>query len=262
MKLEGNTILVTGGSSGIGLELASQLLQRDNQVIVTGRDQAALDAAGKRLPRLHTIRSDVRDPQAIAALHREVVARFPRMNVLVNNAGVMRKINLQAFDADHQDIAEEIEINLSGAIRMVMQFLPHLGAQDQAAIVNVSSGLAFNPYPIAPVYGATKAGLHSFTQSLRVQLQRTSVKVFELAPPAVDTPLNHVFAEELRGTPLMGVEKLVAEALRGMERDRLEIQVGFAKVSKLMSRLAPGFILKQLSKPVELMLSQMKQLNG
>jgi uncharacterized oxidoreductase len=262
MKLEGNTILVTGGSSGIGLELAAQLLRRDNEVIVTGRDQAALDAAGKKLPGLHTIQSDVRGVEAIAALHREVVTRFPRMNVLVNNAGVMRKINLQAFDADHQDIAEEIETNLSGAIRMVMQFLPHLQAQGQAAIVNVTSGLAFNPYPIAPVYGATKAGLHSFTQSLRVQLQRTNVKVFELAPPAVDTPLNHTFAADLRGTPLMSVEELVAKALRGMERDRLEICVGFASVSRLMSRLAPGFILKQLSKPVDPMLAQMKQLSG
>lgn len=262
MKLQGNTILITGGSGGIGFELASQLLRRGNTVIVTGRDQGALDAARRRLPGLRALRSDVRDPHAIAALHEHVMKDFPAMNVLINNAGIMRKVNLQTFGADLQGITEEIEINLSGSIRMVMQFLPHLKAQARAAIVNVSSGLAFNPYPIAPIYGATKAGIHSFTQSLRVQLKQTNVKVFELAPPAVDTPLNHTFADELRGTPLMSVAKLVDEALKGIERDRPEIRVGFANVSKLMSRIAPGFILKQLSKPVDQMLAQMKQLSS
>ncbi|WP_438034242.1 SDR family oxidoreductase [Sorangium sp. So ce204] len=262
MKLQGNTILITGGSGGIGFELASQLLRRGNTVIVTGRDQGALDAARRRLPGLRTLQSDVRDPHAIAALHERVMKDFPAMNVLINNAGIMRKVNLQTFGADLQGITEEIEINLSGSIRMVMQFLPHLKAQARAAIVNVSSGLAFNPYPIAPIYGATKAGIHSFTQSLRVQLKQTNVRVFELAPPAVDTPLNHTFADELRGTPLMSVAKLVDETLKGLERDRPEIRVGFANVSKLMSRIAPGFILKQLSKPVDQMLAQMKQLSS
>ena len=261
MKLEGNTILITGGSGGIGFELASQLLRRGNVVIVTGRDQAALDAARQKLPGLRAIRSDVRDPQAIAALHERVMREFPAMNVLINNAGVMRKINLQTFGADLEGITEEIEINLSGSIRMVMQFLPHLKAQPRAAIVNVSSGLAYNPYPIAPVYGSTKAGIHSFTQSLRVQLKHTNVQVFELAPPAVDTPLNHIFAEDLQGLSLMSTTKLVEEGLKGLERDRPEIRVGFASVSKLMSRVAPGLILKQLSKPVDQMLAQMKQLS-
>jgi uncharacterized oxidoreductase len=262
MKLHGNNILITGGSGGIGFELASQLLRRGNEVVVTGRDQGALDSARQRLPGLRTIRSDVRDPHAIATLHRQVMKDFPGMNVLINNAGIMRKINLQTFGTDLQDITEEIEINLSGPVRMVMQFLPHLRAQDRAAIVNVSSGLAFNPYPVAPIYGATKSGIHSFTQSLRVQLKHTKVQVFELAPPAVDTPLNHKFAEELKGAPLISTGKLVDEALKGLERDRMEIRVGLANVMKLLSRVAPGFILKQLSKPVDQMLAQMKQLNG
>jgi uncharacterized oxidoreductase len=103
--------------------------------------------------------------------------------------------------------------------------------------------------------------MHSFTQSLRVQLKHTTIQVFELCPPAVDTPLNHKFAEDLKGTPLISATKLVNDALKGLARDRLEIRVGFANVSKLMSRIAPGFILKQLSKPVDQMLAQMKQLN-
>ena len=264
MKLQGNTILITGGSGGIGFELASQLLARGNVVVVTGRDQAALDSARQKLPALRTIRSDVGDPDAIASLHQQVMKEFPALNVLINNAGVMRKVNLQTFGTDLQDITEEIEINLSGPIRMVMQFLPHLRGQDRPAIVNVSSGLAFNPYPISPIYGAAKSGIHSFTQSLRVQLKQTKIQVFELAPPAVDTPLNHKFAEELKGAPLMSPARLVEAALKGLEQDRMEIRVGLANIMMILSRLAPAFMLKQLSKPVDLMLAEMepKQLAG
>jgi uncharacterized oxidoreductase len=260
MKTSGNTILITGGTSGIGFELAAQLSKRGNTVIVTGRDRAALAATKERLPEACVLESDVSDSRSIVELHRRVLSEFPQLDVLINNAGVMRKINLHAFAGDLDDITREVDINLSGTIRMVMQFLPHLKSRRRAAIINVSSGLAFNPYPISPVYGATKAAVHSFTQSLRVQLKNTRIEVFELAPPAVDTRLNHAFTEELQGTPLMSVGKLVAEALRGIERDKLEIRVGFANVSKLMSRLAPGVILRVLSRPVDRMLAQMKQL--
>jgi uncharacterized oxidoreductase len=254
MKLAGNTVLVTGGTSGIGYELASQLLHRGNTVLVTGRKQDALVAAERTLPGVRALPCDVRDPVAIDALYERVQCEFPRLNVLVNNAGVMHKINLHAARAE--DALAEIDTNLSGTIRMALRFLPHLKAQDHAAIVNVSSGLAFAPYPIAPVYGATKAAIHSFTQSLRVQLKHTNVQVFELAPPAVDTPLNHEFAEDLKGTPLISTTSLVREALRGLEKDRLEIRIGFANVAKLLSRFAPALILKVMSKPVDQMLAE------
>jgi uncharacterized oxidoreductase len=260
MKTSGNTVLITGGTSGIGFELATQLAKRGNRVIVTGRARPALEAARERLPDVAFIESDVSDGRAIVELHRRVLAEFPQLNMLINNAGIMRKINLHTFGPGLDDITREVDINLGGTIKMVMQFLPHLKAQGHAAIVNVTSGLAFNPYPISPIYGATKAAIHSFTQSLRIQMKNTNVKVFELAPPAVDTQLNHAFAQDLKGTPLMSVTKLVDEALKGIEKDRLEIRVGFANVSKLMSRLAPGFILKLLSKPVDQMLAEMKQL--
>jgi uncharacterized oxidoreductase len=258
MKLHDRTILITGGTSGIGLELASQLVKRKNTVIVTGRALAALDAARNKVPGLQTVQSDVSDPGAVVSLYKQVVAQFPRLDVLVNNAGIMRKINLHAFGTDLEDITQEVNINLSGPIRMVMQFLSHLKTQPEAAIVNVSSGLAFNPSPIAPIYGATKAAVHSFTQSLRVQLKNTKIKVFELAPPPVDTPLNYKFVEELKGARLMNVEKLVDTAIAGIEKDRLEIRPGLANVLMIMSRLAPGFMLKQLSKPVDTLLSNTK----
>src|ERR1700722_554185 len=169
MRLAQRTVLITGGSSGIGLELAQQLLERDNVVIITGGDQDKLDATTRALPGVLTFRSDVSDPEAIAALHERVIARFPALDTLINNAGIMRNLSLhQARDLN--DITREIEINLGGPIRMVQQFLPHLKTRSRALIVNVSSGLAFVPLPISPVYSATKAAVHSFTQSLRGKL--------------------------------------------------------------------------------------------
>jgi len=198
MKLANKTILITGGTSGIGLELAKQLVQRGNTVIVTGRDQEKLDATKLAIPGVHTFKSDVSDSAAIVALYDSILAQFPALDVLINNAGIMRNLNLNQ-GRDLSDVTREIEINLSGPVRMVQQFLPHLKSRNGALIVNVSSGLAFIPLPIAPVYSATKAALHSFTQSLRVQLEGSGVTVIELAPPGVETPLfRGEFAQEIK----------------------------------------------------------------
>ncbi len=259
MKISNNTILITGGTSGIGLELATQLLALGNTVIITGRDQAKLDRIKKEHPLLHTIQSDVSDPKAIASLYERVSREYPALNILINNAGVMRKINLQDKGSDLEDISREIETNLMGPVRMVKQFLPQLKAQPSAAIVNVSSGLAFTPFPISPVYGATKAGLHSFTQSLRVQLKNTSVKVFELAPPSTQTPLQNGFdPSDTKGSPMMDVKKLVRQAIDGFQKDHLEILPGLSKVLRFVSRIAPGLAVKAASGPVDAMLAQTK----
>jgi len=253
MKLSGNTILIAGGTSGIGFELAAQLLQLDNVVIVTGRDQHKIEEAQRELPGVHAFQSDVTDPNAISVLCDAVRTKFPGLNMLFNNAGIMRKINLLENGTRGPDISREIEINLIGAIRMVKQFLPHLLRQPAAAIVNVSSGLAFVPLPIAPIYCAAKAGLHSFTLSLRVQLRNTPVKVFELAPPMTQTPLftKHMHAGDVKGVRMMGVGEMVRRTIRGLKNDQLEIRPGMSNVLKLMSRLAPNFILKRLSTSVD-----------
>ena len=259
MNVSNNTILITGGTSGIGFELATQLLALGNTVIITGRDQAKLDRIKKEQPLLHAIQSDVTDPKAIASLYERVSREYPALNILINNAGVMRKINLQDKDSDLEDISTEIVTNLVGPVRMVKQFLPLLKAQPSAAIVNVSSGLAFTPFPISPIYGATKSGLHSFTQSLRVQLKNTSVKVFELAPPSTQTPLQNGFdPSDTKGSPMMDVKKLVQQAIRGIQKDRLEILPGLSKVLRLVSRIAPGLAVKAASGPVDAMLAQTK----
>jgi uncharacterized oxidoreductase len=232
-------LLITGGTSGIGLELASRLQRMGNKVIVTGRDPVKLNEIKNNMPQIHVIQSDLSDPKAIARLQQHVVTEFPKLNVIINNAGIMRKINLHHFDSHLEDITREIEVNLSGSIHMVMQFLPHLMKQSEAAIVTVSSGLAFVPYPISPIYCAAKAGIHSFSQSLRIQLKNTTIKVFELAPPATNTPLNHAFDPSDLNGPLMSVTKLVNQTIEALKKNRLEICPGPSKVLKLLSRVAP-----------------------
>jgi uncharacterized oxidoreductase len=257
MKMDSNTILITGGSSGIGFELATQLLTLGNTVIITGRDQSKLDAAKKKLPKVHTLQSDVSDSKAIELLFERVTGDFPDLNILINNAGIMRKINLHDGERGLEDISREIETNLTAPVRMVQKFLPHLKRKKSAAIINVSSGLAFIPFPISPIYGATKAGIHSYTQSLRVQLKNTKIKVFELAPPATKTPLQDGFdAADTKGTPMMDVKKLAQHAIRGLKKDRLEITPGLSNVLKLMSRIAPSIMMKAIGGSVDTMLAK------
>jgi len=251
MKLSNKTILITGGTSGIGLELAKLLLQRGNTVLVTGRAPAKLEAAKRSLAGLHTYKSDVSDPQAIRELFSRVLEDFPALDVLINNAGIMRNLNLK-LERELTDATREIEIDLNGPLWMIQQFLPHLKGRGEALIVNVTSGLAFVPLPVSPVYCAAKAALHSYSQSLRVQLAGSSVTVVELAPPAVETPLlRGEFAEEMKGQKGMDVQVLAAKAIAGIEAGKLEIRPGLSNVLKAMSRIAPQFMLNQLVKAMK-----------
>lgn len=256
MNLANNTILITGGASGIGLELVKQLSARGNTIIITGRDQAKLEKAKKQFPKIFTIKSDISDSKMISALFDQVTKEHPTLNILINNAGVMRTLNIHDEKQSIEDFTTEIETNLIGTLQMVKKFLPFLKTKSSAAIVNVSSGLAFVPLPTSPVYCATKAALHSFTLSLRVQLQNTEIKVFELAPPATQTELlSTMHAEDMKDVSIMKVEDMVSAALKGMESDVFEIRPGQSNQLKMMSRIAPQFILKQLSRPVTRMLA-------
>jgi len=249
MELKNNTVLITGGTSGFGLEFAARLLSLGNTVIITGRDQAKLELTKKNLPGVHAFQSDVSEPEAVNQLFEKVTRQFPELNMLINNAGEMRKIVLKDASNDLNDITREVEINLMGPIRMIQAFLPHL-MKKKSAILNVTSGLALVPYPISPIYGATKSGLRSYTQSLRVQLKNTNVKVFELVAPAANTPLNDKFANMDGFDPktMMEPDKLIDAAIKGLQNDTFEILPGVAKIIKFMSRLAPGFLLSQTSK--------------
>lgn len=188
MKTTGNTILITGGGSGIGLALAQRWHDAGNVVIITGRNSAKLTAAAAGRANLHAMPLDVTDPDTIAAFAQEVTDRFPALNVLVNNAGVMMH---EAIDTrrDLADAELTVITNLLGPIRLIDALIDHLVTAQDSTIVNLTSGLAFVPLPRAPTYSATKAALHSYTQALRVQLEG-KVEVIELAPPAVRTELT------------------------------------------------------------------------
>lgn len=188
MKTSGNTILVTGGGSGIGRELARRWHDLGNTVIVAGRSEGSLAGTAEGHANIHPMAFDVSDPADIERFAREVVERFPALNVLVNNAGIMRYEELSA-KRDLADAEATIVTNLLGPIRLTDALVDHLKGQGGAAIVNVTSGLAFVPMPKAATYSATKAALHSYTISLRVKLEG-AVEVIELAPPAVQTELT------------------------------------------------------------------------
>jgi len=250
MKLCTRTILITGGSSGIGLELAGQLIAAGNTVLITGRSEQALQRAKGRFPELHIFQSDVSKAEDIRSLHEQVAAHYPKLDTLINNAGVMKIVPLQD-PRTLEALTQEVDINLTGAMRMVQQFLPLLKSQSDALIVNVSSGLAFVPFAVSPVYSAAKAGMLAYTRCLRAQLLGTKIRVAELAPPLTETPLfSAEFKGKMKGEKGMPVDVLVRKALAAIEAGKCEICPGQSNILRIASRLAPGFIFRQLSKVV------------
>lgn len=248
MKLNDRTILITGGTSGIGLELAKQLLQRGNTVLITGRDEQKLSAAQRSLPGVHTFKSDASSPAEIEALYQAATSQFPTLDTLINNAGIMRNLDLNQ-NRELKDVTREIDTNLSGPIQMIQKFLPHLKAQSNALIVNVSSGLAFVPFPLSPVYSAAKAAIHAYTRCLRVQLRGTGVTVIELAPPGVETPLfRGEFADAMKGQKAMPLDVFAKKAITGIEAGKAEVRPGLSNVLHLLSRLAPQLPFSQMAK--------------
>jgi len=246
MQLSGNTILITGGSAGIGLAFAAKFLELDNTVIVTGRKQDKLDAAKAAHPALHTYQSDVADPEQIASLASRVAEEFPALNVLMNNAGIMVHRNLAEPTDDLAGLTREVDINVGGSIRTTAAFIATLKA-NKGAIINVSSGLAFVPLTSAPIYCATKAAMHSYTTSLRFQLQEADVEVIELMPPAVHTEMTGDIPEG-GDFAIITTDELVEATVKALKSGSVEIRPGQSNQLHWMSRLAPGFINGQLFK--------------
>jgi uncharacterized oxidoreductase len=220
MDLTGNTILITGGSSGIGMALAERFIRLGNEVVITGRRAAALESFAAKHPAVHVKVSDAGNAASRIELAAWAAREFPRLNVLINNAGIQRRVDLQRSEP-WEATAEELEINLSAPIHLSALFIPQLQQQPQAQLMNVSSGLAFVPLAHLPIYCASKAALHSFTLSLREQLKSSSIRVTEIIPPAVKTNLGgaHDFGEELADYADSVLEQLargVAETTFGM----------------------------------------------
>jgi uncharacterized oxidoreductase len=210
MRTTGNTMLITGGGTGIGRGLAGAFYALGNQVVIAGRRRAALEATAAAHPGMAWIVADVATPAGVRALAAEVLERFPALDVLVNNAGIMRAERLLEPQADLADPEAIVATNLLGPLRLTAALMPHLRARRPAAILNVSSGLAFVPMALTPTYSATKAGLHAWTETLRWQLQDTGIEVLELIPPYVATDLMDG-ADDPRAMPL---KDFIAETMK------------------------------------------------
>ena len=231
MQLSGNTIFITGGGSGIGRALAESFHKLGNQVIISGRRKGHLDATIKANPGMQSIELDIQDPANIAAVANKLIHDYPKLNVLINNAGVMQLDNA-AGQIDEAVLLSTITTNLMGPIRMTSALIDHLKKQNTAAVINVTSGLAFVPMAATAIYSSTKAALHSYTLSMRYKLKGTSVKVLELAPPWVRTDLMN----SNEAPQAMPLDEFTAEAMKILGTDTEEIVVDRAK----MFRNNPG----------------------
>lgn len=240
MKMTGNTILITGGSSGIGMALAERFSARNNTVIISGRNEAALKKIQQRHPEIQIKVSDAGHSKDREELTQWITEKFPQLNVLVNNAGIQRKFSFKDLEP-WAETMKEIDINLGGPIHLSALLLPHLLRQPKAHIMNVSSGLAFAPIAYMPVYCATKAALHSITLSLRQQLKGTSVDVTEIIPPAVKTNLGgaHDFGVELA--------EFADSVLQQIESGKTEVTYGTSLKSSQASRAELDQIFMQMN---------------
>lgn len=223
MNTTNNTILITGGSAGIGFEIAKLLSEKGNKVIITGRNEERLNQAAAKLNNVKTIVSDVSNPEDVEKLVNQISTEFPQLNMVINNAGRALVYNLISEDANAFEKAEdEMLTNYLSIIRLNEKLLPLLKKQENPAIVNVSSIVAFVPSGLAS-YSASKAALHSYTQYLRLALSKeTNVKVFELMPPLVDTEFSAPIGGKAGLSPTLVAEELVS----ALEKDTFEIRVG------------------------------------
>ena len=210
MQITGNTILITGGNAGIGRGLAEAFHQAGNQIIIAGRNQKSLDETVTANPGMVALRFDAQDAAGIRPFTERVLTEHPELNVLINNAGIMRAENLLNQSEDLADMEAIIATNLLAPLRLTAALLPHLQQQERATVINVSSGLAFVPLAMTPTYCATKAAIHSYSQSLRFQLRDTNIQVIELAPPAVATQLMPGSSSNPHAMPL---DAFIAESM-------------------------------------------------
>jgi len=248
MKTENNTVLITGGATGIGFAITEAFVKAGNTVIICGRRQGKLEEAKRKLSQIHIHPCDVSKETDRKALFGRVKHNFKDLNVLINNAGIQRMVDLKNGIRSLAGAEAEIDTNLVAPIWMSAYFIPLLMKQKEAAIVNISSGLGFVPIASMPIYCATKAAVHSFSMSMRHQLKGTSIKVFEVVPPMVDTDLGKGSVEEQeegnRGIPPTEVAKSLMGSMR---KDEYEIVVGEAKGLVTGSRMNPDEIFRNLN---------------
>lgn len=245
MNLSNRTVLITGGATGIGLALAQRLHARGCTLLLCGRRADRLAEAAATLPGAHTFACDLADPAQRGALALWATANHPTLDVLINNAGIQNRLRFDAPGADWAAMHAEITTNLDAPIHLTQLLLPHLLGRPDAAVMNVTSGLAFAPAAFAPVYSATKAALHSFTLSLRHQLRATPVRVLELVPPAVNTDLGgpglHTFGEP--------VDAFADAVLPRFEAGEVEVGYAYAEAGRLAGRAETDAMFARINAP-------------
>ncbi|VWB60650.1 putative short-chain dehydrogenase/oxidoreductase [Burkholderia lata] len=224
MKLTGNTIFITGGTSGIGRALAEAFHHRGNKVIVAGRRKALLDEIAQHTPGIDTVELDIGDAAQIRTVAAQLIKRYPTLNVVINNAGIM-PFDDAGGPLDDEQAVRLVNTNLLGPVRVSAAFVEHLKQQPDATIINNSSVLAYVPIAATALYSATKAAIHSYTLSQRFVLRDTSVRVLEIAPPWVNTDLVHK-SDDPRAMP---VDAFIAETLKLLETATTEVIVEAAK---------------------------------
>lgn len=235
MKTTDNTVLITGGSSGIGLALAKSFIELKNKVIVTGRHLSKLEAIKNEIPEIFILQCELTDPNSLNKLVVYIEQNHSNLNILINNAAVQYNYNFIDRENIINKIDYEISANLNAPIKLTTLLLPTLLKNNESAIVNVSSGLAISPKKSASVYCATKAAIHSFTKTLRYQLNKTSVKVFEIIPPLTQTPMTEGRGRSKKMTP----EHLASKFIKSFKADKFESYIGKSELLRLMHRLSP-----------------------
>jgi uncharacterized oxidoreductase len=246
MNISGNTVLITGGATGIGRALAERFLKAGSEVIICGRREDKLREAQQKYPNLHIRVCDVSKESDRISLFNWVKSEFPQLNVLINNAGIQRRVQLLEVEEEWSKLQQEIAINLEAPIHLSILFIPLLRKHQESFIINVSSGLAFTPAAWVPIYSATKAALHSFTMTLRYQLDKTPIQVVEIIPPAVNTDLGGP-GLHTHGVPL---DEFADAVMKGLESGKLEIGYGTSEKARKASREEIDEIFKQMNKRV------------
>lgn len=237
MKLEGNKIIITGATRGIGLAMLDKFYSLNNQIIAVARNQEALINLTKKYENIATIQCDLSDENSINQLIEEIKSNHTDVNTLINNAGI--QVNFYDFKFGEETesltkIKDEIQINYTAPVELAYRLIPILIKNGNASIINVSSGLAFVPKKSAPVYCGTKAGIHIFSKALRYQYENSNLKIFEIIPPLVETDMT-----KGRGKGKLTPTKLVEEFIKAYSKDKFEVNIGKTKLLRFIQRISP-----------------------
>jgi len=243
MILQNNTILITGGSSGVGLELVNKFIEKNNKVIICGRSKEKLENAKIKYPDIEIFQCDLSKQKECEDLSQFVQEKHPDCNILINNAAIVHIANFCKDEEILKKIKIEIHTNLLAPVILTKLFIPIIKNNPNPKIINITSALAYVPKADYPIYNATKSALHLFTQTLRIQMEKSTIDILEVFLPSVDTP----FHKGKTPKKAISTKQAVGEIISGIEKEKIEIRVGISKLLYILNRIAPKFALKKVN---------------